>query len=90
MDTTRRAEMTSKGGARASKHAARVHGMPGWWSPHALALRRHEGLSHFVWGEVLGPQGSLEVRDHKSKHWGDGKLHYKIVVANLALALWST
>ncbi|KAE8801580.1 40s ribosomal protein s5-1 [Hordeum vulgare] len=51
---------------------------------------RQEGLAHHVWGGVLGPQGSLEVMDQQREDSGDGKSHYKFVVANLALTLWST
>jgi hypothetical protein len=83
LDTTRHAKPTSRGGARAGKRGARVHGMPGQRSPcgHGIATP-HSMPNDVQW--VVPPSYSLmEVIDRLEELCLDGSGHCKFAVANL-------
>jgi hypothetical protein len=62
-------------------------GKPNAWSLRVLAKMGLERLANLVWGEVLAPQGSLEVKDHQKKPRVDVRLHWKFAVASLTTPL---
>ena len=65
----------------------RAYGTSAVWSPRLLAKIGLERLANLVWGEVLAPQGRLEVKDHQEKPQEDVGLHWKFAVANLTAHL---
>jgi hypothetical protein len=63
------------------RHPGHIHGMPNRWSPREQWHAVHAGLQNDVCLRVLGPQGRVELMDHRKKPSIDGNSHWMITVS---------
>ena len=87
LDPTRHAEQTSRGGARASKHAARIHGVPGRWSPREPWHPVLPSRPNHVQSVVLPRNSPREVMARRNALWLDVNDLLKLAVANCCMIL---